>query len=131
MQKRTKSNQDRGVLRDFFLGIVIFVVVQAIFMIGGLILENSQGRLINGIPSAIGLTVVLIIGLIFNAKGREYLFLGSFVLAFLAPMILFILRVFVASRIDLSLIYYSLIYSTLLVLIVYISLFIKLWRQQK
>ena len=100
-------------------------------MIGGLFIENSQGILITGIPSAIGLTLILLISLYYNSKGKEYIFLGSFTLAFLAPLILFLIVTFAPTLVDTSLVNYTLSYLTILVIVVYIVLIKKILKSSK
>jgi len=131
MQKRVRKEKTDYSLKEFFLGIIIFLVVQAIFMLGGLFFENFNGDLISGIPSAIGLTLVLFIGLYFNSKNKENIFFGNFVLAFLAPLILFAILIFAPAKMDIPLIYYTLGYMSLLVIIVYLSFFFKILTENK
>jgi len=125
------KKRGEDVLKQFFLGIVLFVIIQAVFMIGGLFIENSQGILITGIPSAIGLTLILLISLYYNSKGKEYIFLGSFTLAFLAPLILFLIVTFAPTLVDTSLVNYTLSYLTILVIVVYIVLIKKILKSSK
>lgn len=120
-----------NVLGSFFLGIFVLIIVQLIFMVGGLFLERSRGILITGLPSAIGLTLVFLAGLYYNSKGREYFFIGSFVLAFLAPLIVFMFVLFSPELVAKPLVYYTLSYMAVLVVAVDFYLAWKIWRITK
>src|SRR3989344_3407515 len=125
MKKKVKD--DKAVLNNFILGIILVVVVQTIFMLGGWFIENQMGVAITGIPSAIGLTVVLLIGISLMKKS-EYILLGSFTLAFISPLILFILVKFKAIEFMAPHVYYSLIYLVSVILLVWIYYVIKIWK---
>jgi len=118
MEKGLIDNKDSGVLKDFFLGIVIFLVVQTIFMLGGLLIEKKLAVAITGIPSAIGLTIILIIGLTLFKSSKYYL-LGSFTLAFLSPLILGLIVMFKAMAFSSPIVFYSLIYLICLILAIW------------
>jgi len=121
------SKKDDSVLKYFFLGIVIVVIVQTIFMFGGMIIEKNMQIAITGIPSAIGLTLVLIIGLILS-KRSTYILLGSFALAFISPLILSLIVVFKAMDFTVPHIYYSTTYLVLVILIVWLYYIVKILK---
>jgi hypothetical protein len=117
-----------SVLHYFVLGIILFVIIQSAFMIGGMFIEKGMDIPITGIPSAIGITVVLIISFIL-AKKNEYVLLGSFALAFLSPLILFLVILFNAMEFTTPHIYYSLGYLCLVVFGVWIYYIRKIIKQ--
>ncbi len=82
---------DRSVLTHFFGGIVFVVLVQTAFMLGGLLVERRMGIPITGIPSSIGLTLVLVLGALAARRTSIFLLMGSFALAFIAPLILLVI----------------------------------------
>lgn len=111
--------KDENVLKYFFLGIVIFVLIQFIFMYGGLLVEKNLNISITGVPSAIGLTVILVIGLL-SAKKSKYILLGSFALAFISPLILGLIIIFKTMNVAIPNVYYSVGYLIALILIVWV-----------
>jgi len=121
----------KNLAKDIILGLIIFIVIEIIFMAGGLLVEQSQGKLITGIPSAIGLTIALLIGLIFLFKGREYVFIGVSLLAFVPPVILFVFSAFAPARVVLPTLNYSLTYVSIVVLVSYLYLFFKILKESK
>jgi len=132
MKKRTiNSSHDSHFASQIFLGVLGFLIVQAAFMLGGLYFEKTQGMSINGLPSAIGLTVILLTGIYFNSKGKEYIFYGSFVLAFLAPLITFMIKLFSPESVQIPLVNYTMAYMALIVIGVYAYIVFKLMRGEK
>lgn len=125
-----RKGKESGILRDFFIGVVLFVVIQSIFMIAGLLIEKNRGSLITGIPSSIGITIIILLSIYLNLRGKEYMFFGSFLLAFLVPVILFVFIIFGKAQLSIPIIYYSLTYITFLVSITYLYLTIKIWRKK-
>lgn len=125
VQRRSKNPA-----KDIVLGLILLVVIESIFMVGGLSFERSQGNPITGIPSSIGLTIAILAGLIFLFKGREYVLIGISLLAFVPPVILFVFREFAPSQVLFPTISYSLGYTTLLVALIYIFLFFKVLRSK-
>ena len=123
--------KESKILSNFFLGIFLFLFIQLIFMLGGLFLEKSMGSLITGLPSVIGLTLIFLIGLYYNAKGKEYMFLGNFILAFLSPLIVFMIFLFTPDSVAKPLVYYTLSYMAILVVAVDFYLARKIWRSAK
>lgn len=119
------------VMKDFIFGIILFVVIQAIFMLGGLYIENSNGIPITGIPSALGLTVVLLLGLYFRKQKKDYVIIGSFILAFIAPLILYLIVLFNAMEFLAPHIQYSITYMVLVILFVWAGFIIKVFRKGK
>ena len=114
----SNSKKGEGGLKYLFLGVVIVVVIQTLFMYVGMIVEKNMRVPITGIPSAIGLTFVLIIGLLL-AKKSNYILLGSFTLAFISPLILALIVIFKAMNFTAPHIYYSIAYLVILILIVW------------
>jgi len=114
------------IVKHFFLGIILTVIIQSLFMLGGLFIENKLGVLITGIPSALGLTLILILGLILYKKS-EYILLGGFTIAFISPLILFLIILFNAMKFS-YLIYYSTAYLTALIVVVWVYYIYKIWR---
>ena len=132
MKKRTiNSSHDSHFASQIFLGVLGFLIVQAAFMLGGLYFEKTSGLLINGLPSAIGLTIILLAGLYFNSKGKEYIFYGSFVLAFLAPLITFMIKLFSPESVQIPLINYTMAYMALLVVAAYAYIVFKLLKGER
>jgi len=120
-----KSN----VFNDFILGAILFVIIQTVFMLGGYFIEKAKEMPITGIPSVIGMTLILIIGICFAKKGKEYVLLGSFAIAFLSPLILLLIVLFNAMAYTIPHIYYSIGYLTLLLLVVWGYFIIKIYRK--
>jgi hypothetical protein len=91
-------------------------------------IENKINTPITGIPSALGLTVVLILGIVL-AKKSEYILLGSFTIAFISPLILLLIVLFNAMEFVVPHIYYAIGYSTLIILGVWGYYINKIVRQ--
>jgi len=126
--KKVVRKSEGSILKYFFLGIVLVVVIQAVFMLGGLIIENNIKIPITGIPSAIGLTLVLIIGLLLYRKS-EFILLGSFTLAFLSPLILVLIQLFGFMSFKAPELQYSTGYMTAMILIIWIYYINKILRK--
>lgn len=129
MKKRqVKRNSDNTVFKYFFLGMILLIIVQVVFMLGGLLIERQLGVPMTGIPTALGLTLVLIIGMIF-ARKSEYFLLGSFSLAFISPLILGLIVLF--GFMDYSkILFYSIAYLALMILIVWIYYINKILKDR-
>lgn len=125
------KKKEGNVLGDFFLGIILFIFIQLIFMLGGLFAEKSIGSLITGLPSAIGLTLVFFAGIYYNSRGRKYIFLGSSILSFLSPLIVFMIFLFTPESVSKPLVYYTLSYMAIFVVFVDAYLALKIWRESK
>jgi len=123
------NSKNEGVLKYFFLGIVIVVIIQTLFMYGGMLVEKNMQISITGIPSAIGLTLVLIIGLLL-AKRSKYILLGSFSLAFISPLILSLITTFKAMEFTSPHIYYSTTYLVAVILIVWLYYINKILKNK-
>lgn len=123
-----KKKKKPEVIKHFFLGIVLLLVVQTIFMLGGLLIENAMEIPITGIPSAIGLTLVLIICLAM-VKKSEYILLGSFMIAFVSPLILGVIVLFNAKKFLVPHMYYSITYMVAMIAIVWIYYVIKIFKE--
>ena len=85
---------DKPVLGHFFIGMVLLVAAQTVFMCGGLLLERHLHVLITGIPTAVGLTLVVATAVALARKLSSYVLLGTFTAAFLCPLILLLILVF-------------------------------------
>lgn len=82
------SEEDR--LFNFVLGIFYFFVLEAVFMIGGLYLQNVMGvGGATGIPSVLGLIVWSILACTKN--GKKEIYLGGIAISVLVPVILIII----------------------------------------
>jgi len=84
---RRVSAEDK--LFDFVLGVMYFFVLEMIFMLGGLYLQNVMdvgGS--TGIPSVLGLIVWALLSMSYKQK-RE-MFLGGLAISVLVPIILVI-----------------------------------------
>lgn len=130
ISKSAKQNiqQDKEVLHDFFFGAILFVIIQAIFMIGGLFIEKSMRVSITGIPSLIGILVVLAFGIYYSNKGRIYVLLGNFLLAFLAPLILYLITLFNFMSFAIPTLYYSMVMMVVIIIVVWVYLLNKLLK---
>lgn len=130
-KKRQKSSGGfkEFTLKQFFIGIILFVVIQAAFMVGGLFIEQAKGMLITGIPSAIGMTLLLGLGMILNQK-KPYAFLGLFSIAFLSPLILFLISFFAPDRVDSSFVSYTLLYLIVVILAVWTYFTVRILRNK-
>ncbi|MFA6145763.1 MAG: hypothetical protein WC697_00325 [Patescibacteria group bacterium] len=131
MENNSKNSleEDKNVLKYFFLGIVIFLLIQTLFMYGGMLVEKNMQIPITGMPSAMGLTIVLIIGLLL-AKKSKYILLGSFTLAFISPLILGLIIIFKAMDFLTPNIYYSMIYLVVVILIIWIYYINKILKNK-
>jgi hypothetical protein len=108
------NTSDKPVLGHFFIGMVLLVVAQTVFMCGGLLVERHMNVPITGIPTAIGLTVVLAMALILSRKLSLYVLLGSCTVAFICPLILLLILLFNAQPCLKPHIYCSLAYLAVL-----------------
>lgn len=131
MENNNTNNlkKDEDVLKYFFLGIVIVITVLTLFMYVGMLIEKNMQIPITGIPSVIGLTVVLIIGLLL-VKRSKYILLGSFSLAFISPLILILIITFKAMSFTAPYIYYSTAYLVVLISIVWIYYVNKILKNE-
>jgi len=122
-----KKKKEGDVLKEFFFGMILFVVIQTVFMYGGFWIEKLMKIPVTGIPSAIGLTIVLFVGMYYKKKS-EYVVLGSFALAFIAPLILLIVVTLSAMEFLSPQVYYSMGYMAAVILIVWGYYFKKISR---
>jgi len=125
----TKKNS--AIKSEFLSGVKMFFAVQAVFMLGGLLVERMLGVLINGIPSAIGLLVVLFAGIRYQKSGRFWAFIGSYAFAFLVPLILYCLVFFSPQLVQMPLAHYVARCVALLVGAVYLYIVILLLRKAR
>jgi len=119
---------DASCLRHFFVGIILLLVIQTVFMLGGYMVEKAMGFPVTGVPSAIGLTLVLVLGILISRRLSEYVVLGSFTLAFLAPLILFLTVFFKVVPVNMPWAKGSLIYLALLTCGVWTYFLVKIVR---
>jgi hypothetical protein len=115
-------------LRHFFLGVVLLLVVQAVFMLGGYALEKALGVPVTGIPTAIGLTLVFLCGVLSVRRASQFVLLGSFTLAFLSPLILLLLLLAKALPVDRQMVNASLYYQALLTIGVWAYFGVRIMR---
>jgi hypothetical protein len=84
------SSEDQ--LFNFVLGIIAFFILEAVFMLGGLYLQNLMnvgGS--TGIPSLIGLAVWAILAC--RKKSKKEFYLGGLAISVLVPIILIIVTI--------------------------------------
>lgn len=104
------SEQDSVPLRHFFVGAVLLMAIQTCFMLGGYLVEKNMGYPVTGIPSSVGLTLVLIVDLLATRRMSQYVMLGSFTFAFLSPLLLFMVTYFKVVPFASPVTWYSLAY---------------------
>jgi len=84
---KQSSSEDR--LFNFVFGVLLFFILELIFMLGGLYIEQRILQIpATGIPSLLGLIVW--IGLSAIYKGKNDLFLGGVTISILVPIILIV-----------------------------------------
>lgn len=84
------KGENGNTLRHFLWGVGLVLGCQVVFMGGGLLLERSMGLPITGVPSLLGLTVVLGVAGFLSTRTSEHLLLGSFTFAILFPLTLYL-----------------------------------------
>lgn len=112
----------------FFRGVILVVVMQTAFMGGGLMIERLLDAPVTGIPSVIGLSLVLAIGAFMSVKMSQFVLLGSFTFAFLAPLMLFAVAFFNVFPVVDKLVYFSIGYLSALTLAVWFYFAFKIIR---
>ena len=100
----------------FLFGIFLFFALELIFMPEGIYFEKILKLPMTGIPSAIGLTLGLIIGILLFKK-TEKILLGYFSFAIFSPILLIIMALF-GVKILTPYFYLSLSYLIIMILIV-------------
>ncbi len=81
------SSEDK--LFNFVLGVMYFFILELVFMLGGLYLQNIMGvGGATGIPSVLGLVIWAILST--GYKEKRELFLGGLAISVLVPIILII-----------------------------------------
>ena len=85
---------EKPALGHFFIGMVLLVAAQTVFMFGGLLVERHLKVPITGIPTAVGLTLVVVTAVVLSRKLSSYVLLGTFTAAFLCPLILLLILAF-------------------------------------
>jgi hypothetical protein len=110
---------DARAMNHFLRGMGLTVAVQTVFMGGGLLLERLLDIPVTGVPSAIGLTVLLGLGAWLARRYSEMLLIGAFTVAFLSPLILFLVVAFNVFKVEEKLVYFSLGYLSALILAVW------------
>jgi len=86
---RTTGVSAEDKLFNFVLGVMYFFVLEMVFMLGGLYLQNIMGvGGSTGIPSVLGLIVWAILST--GYKEKRELFLGGLAISVLVPIILII-----------------------------------------
>jgi hypothetical protein len=113
--------------RHFLRGLALAVLVQTVFMAGGLLVERLLDSPITGIPSMIGLTVVLVAGAALSRLWSPFVLMGSFTLAFVAPLVLFLAVQFRVFPADERLVFFSMGYLCALTLAVWFYFVWRVW----
>jgi hypothetical protein len=122
------TRQPADTFRHFLRGLALVVVVQTVFMAGGLLLERLTGGPVTGLPTVIGLTLVLVLATVLSQRSSEYVLLGSFTLAFLSPLLLFLILRFKIFPVEERLVYFSMGYLCALILAVWFYLGFRIWQ---
>lgn len=123
-----QSDKSRTILSHFLWGVVMLVIVQSVFMGGGLLVETLMKTPLTGIPSMLGLTVVLFVGAIMIDRKSEYVLAGSFAIAFLSPLLLLLVTHFKVFPVNERMVYFSMGYLTALVLAVWLYFGVRMVR---
>lgn len=124
MSKQDQMN--KIVMHDFILGIILVVIVQVLFMFGGMLVEDSMGMTITGIPTSIGLTIVFLLGIYYVLKGREFILMGSSMLGFISPLLLYLIYLFKALPYNSPLFGYSIGYMSVVVIAIWMYFVVKI-----
>lgn len=119
---------EREALAEFKKGLFFVLVVQTLFMAGGLLVERLLNAPVTGIPSLIGMTLVLFVCALKTGDRGPFFLLGSFSIAILAPLALFLVLHFKAFPFDERLSYYSLGYMSALVTAVWIYFGVRILK---
>lgn len=120
---------DRIIRSQFRKGLYFVLVVQTLFMAGGLLVERLLKAPVTGVPSLIGLTVVLFVCALKTRDRGPFFLLGSFSIAFLAPAALFLVTYFKAFPVQERLAYYSMGYMSALVMAVWIYFGVRILQK--
>lgn len=110
------------VYREFRLGILLTAGVQAVFMGGGLWAERLLDAPVTGVPSLLGLSVLLAVSAVLARRMSPVVLLGSFSLAVLSPVILFAVIHFRIFPVSEKLAHFSLGYMCALIAAVWFYL---------
>jgi ABC-type Fe3+-siderophore transport system permease subunit len=121
-----KTAGNKTIMGHFIQGGVLFLTVQAIFMGGGLLVETLARAPISGVPSMAGLTVVLFLAAMRIEKKSEYVLLGSFSIAFLAPLALFLVTRYKVFPVEEPTVYFSMGYLSALIVAVWLYFAVKI-----
>lgn len=113
--------------RHFMRGVILVFAVQLVFMGGGLLVERLLDVPVTGVPSMIGLSLVLVLASMMSRRASDYVLLGSFTLAFLAPVTLFLVVLFRVFPVTERLAFFSLGYMSALVLAVWFYFGFRIW----
>jgi len=104
-KKNVINNNFEEKFMSFLRGALVFFLIEAVFMLGGLYLQirmNIGGS--TGIPSLLGLVLWLVFSAVYSKK--KYFFIGGIITSFLVPIILIIVMLtgFVSFQ---SIMYYT------------------------
>jgi hypothetical protein len=119
---------ERQLLPHFSLGIMLMVMVQTLCMFGGLVVERRLGVFVTGIPSSVGLFLVLLVAGTLSKKLSDYVLLGAFTFAFVAPLILFVVVLLKALPVMQPQTNWSLAYMIVLTATVWIYFLARIFR---
>jgi hypothetical protein len=119
---------ERRIITQFGRGVVLLLVVQTAFMAGGLLVERWLQAPVTGVPSMVGMTLVLFISAMMSGEKDHYVLLGSFSLAFLAPLALHLVVRFKTFPVHEHLVHYSIGYLSALVVAVWIYFGVRILK---
>lgn len=129
MSENNKKNTiPKDAVSHYFLGVIVVVCVQVAAMFGGLAIERRLGFAVTGIPSAAGLFVVLLVSGMLSQRLSEYVLLGSFTFAFVAPVILYLVVLLRALPILQPHVSFSLGYMIILTSVVWLYFLLRILR---
>lgn len=124
------QTSNRDAVPHFFVGVVVVVTIQLSAMLGGLALERRMAMGVTGVPSAIGLFLVLFVSGLLSRRLSEYVLLGSFTFAFMAPLILILVVIFKMLPLMQPHVSFSLGYMIILTSAVWLYFLVRILRNQ-
>lgn len=124
------QTSNRDVVQHFFVGVVVVVTIQLAAMLGGLVVERRMALGVTGIPSAVGLFLVLLVSGLLSRRLSEYVLLGSFTFAFAAPLILILVVIFRMLPLMQPHVNFSLGYMIVLTAAVWLYFLVRILRNQ-
>lgn len=124
------TGNDKLAMRHFMWGLTLLLAVQAVFMGGGLLVESLLKAPVTGVPSMAGLTTVLFISILAAGRKSEYVVLGSFSIACIAPLILFAVVQYKLFPVQTELVHFSMGYMTALTVAVWVYFGVRMLRRR-